>query len=97
MPALLISRKEACCFKLAKVAARRGRCHAGLVCKLARSECSAIHQRRKHIGPRRIADESGNGCDIRSVVHTLIVEEAWSMAKRLRCSELIAGLTGETT
>jgi hypothetical protein len=27
----------------------------------------------------------------------LIVEEAWSMAKRLRCSELIAGLTGETT
>jgi hypothetical protein len=27
----------------------------------------------------------------------LILDEAWTMAKRLRCSELIAQLTGETT
>jgi hypothetical protein len=26
----------------------------------------------------------------------LTLDEAWAMAKRLRCSELIAGLTGET-
>lgn len=97
MPALLIGREEACCFELAKVATRRGRRHAGLMCKLARSERPAIHQRHKHVGPRRIADESGNGCDVRSVVHTLIIDEAWTMAKRLSCSELIAGLTGETT
>jgi hypothetical protein len=67
--ALLFEREQPGVAEFRKMAARCLRRHAGHVGELRGSQRSAIHQRAKHVGARRIADECRDLRDFGSTVH----------------------------
>src|SRR5260370_10394436 len=83
MAALLLDIEEAGILKLAEMPARRRKHDARLLGELGRGERLAVHERREHVGARRISQQRRNCRDVRSVFHSLTLAEVSTRRKLL--------------
>ena len=85
MAALFPPAHEPAGFQLRQMSARRRQRDACLGGQLAHRESLAAHQRRQHVGPRRVAHQRGKQGNVRTILHTSIINEVFWSRYRVLC------------